>query len=255
MQNPVKRFSLTAHDASRVSDKTITSDLVVAREIYDREAIQGCVRLPRGPKSRAHCSCLVDPGPRRRHVDRGCLTPWTSPQVDEVSAWVHLDSSGFDLRGLAPTVFTSWPGRWRLATSIPPAMAGGGSDPCTGSTVKISLISCHPWPGEMGARRGDCASQASRFLASRVLFVTSQAAPGCPWNPSNLQCARPSETEASVGSIIHEADGRKPAIQSPLSPAILRPYPELLSSKSRHWPRRGYPCCVARRNAARPASQ
>lgn len=66
--------------------------------------------------------------------------PMDQPQLDEVSAWVHLGSSGFDLRGVAPTVFTSWPGRWRLAASIPPAMAGGGSDPCTGSTVKISQI-------------------------------------------------------------------------------------------------------------------
>lgn len=85
--------------------------------------------------------------------------PIKQPQPDKVSIWVHLDSSGFDLRGLA-TVITSWLERWRLATLIPPAMAGGGSDPCRGSTVKISPPKnpSYSWPGKIGAGRGDCTS-------------------------------------------------------------------------------------------------
>lgn len=80
---------------------------------------------------------------------------------------------------------------------------------------------CHPWPDTRdGAGRGDCASQALCFLASRVLFVTSQAA---RLSSRMHPCARPSETEAGVGS----ADLSS---KVPFSPGILRAAPELLGS-------------------------
>lgn len=140
---------------------------------------------------------------------------------------------------------TSWLERWRLATSIPPAMAGGGSDPCRGSTAKIPQ-----------RKNPDIPSFAFSSLPRFIRDDSSGAPP-----PSILEChpcARPSETEASVGSIIHGETARNLSSKVP----FLREYSAATrncSDQVETWPRRGYPCCVAVAvavgNIARPPSQ
>lgn len=68
-----------------------------------------------------------------------------------------------------------------------------------------------------------------RFLASRVLFVTSQAAP--PPLQSIHALGRVKLRQTSGVLIIANCD--KPVIQSPLSPGILRPAPVLPRDCSR----------------------
>lgn len=126
-------------------------------------------------------------------------------------------------------------------------MAAGGSDPCTGSTVRISRArrasgaASHSWPGKIGAGRGDYGlriptSQGSRFLASRVLFVASQAAP----SPLGyIHALGRVKLRQSVGSIIHgkrwlEACHPK----SPFS-GNTPPLPGIAQIKSRHGPGAG----------------
>lgn len=112
---------------------------------------------------------------------------------------------------------TSWLERWRLATSIPPAMAGGGSDPCRGSTAKMTQ-----W------KNPDIPSLA---FSSLPRFIRDDSR-GAPLLSNAIHALGRVKLRQASGVCMYYSwgDGKKPVIQSPLSPGIPRRYPELLRS-------------------------
>lgn len=218
----------------------------MAREIYDREAREA-TKQARGRKedarlyetaSRAEvleCYCLsvqaLVGGMQIAGVSPHKTAPARQSQRLGPSGLIRVRSAGLNL-----TVITSWLERWRLATLIPPAMAGGGSDPCTGSTAKISprkrasgISSSRP--GKIGAGRGDALSFA---FSSLPRFIRDESSGAPPLSNAIHALGRVKLRQAS--GVLFMA--RWPETCHPKSPSSgnTPPLPGIAQIKSRHGP-------------------